>query len=430
MIVNGVPFELDTSQTDLVKPNPIRIDLKLKAGTLMANSIWWVTLKSLWLIFFGLLMEQAYSQSPTLTLYSLSELNGLTDNRVTSVFQDSNGLMWIGTENGLNQFDGSAFRIFKRRTNDSAGLANNYIHSIVEDSSHHLWIGTQNGLSEYDPEKNSFRSTQCSIPIKNINVMQDVLPDNEGNIWIGTFGGLLKFVPAQKLFIPYVIPSGKLSDNKIFSILIDKKNRFWVGTFNGLWRFYPDSGKFERITFGENNSESIGLIIILKEGSNGKLWMGYWDGGIKWFDPETNRGKTIHQAGLSSIIEGIAEVSNPQGNYDIWCSNLVKIDEHENVTQYALRINPPIANYHVSKLYNSRDGLLWLCTNKGVLIMDPLKQLFHHHYFPQQITHQSISFCQNDQDLYVGGAGQHFLKLYDSTFQVKKAFSLWACTVG
>ncbi|HLZ15932.1 MAG TPA: two-component regulator propeller domain-containing protein, partial [Cyclobacteriaceae bacterium] len=143
-------------------------------------------------LFLMVLATCSFAQPTSLTLYSLTESNGLSDNRVSCVFQDHRGFMWIGTEDGLNRYDGSEFKVFKRRRDSNAELADNHIHAVAEDARHHLWIATQHGLSEYDPDKNSFRSWQCTIDRKDINVMLDVCPDNQGSVWIGTFGGLVQ----------------------------------------------------------------------------------------------------------------------------------------------------------------------------------------------------------------------------------------------
>ena len=373
---------------------------------------------------FLFIVEFGYSQPGSLTLYSLTESDGLSDNRVASVFQDHQGFMWIGTEDGLNRYDGSVFKVFKRRKNSVDELADNHVHAVAEDAQHHLWIATQHGLSEYNPEENSFRSWQCDLDRKDINVMLDVWPDDQGNIWIGTFGGLLQFIIAQHKFIPHFISSGDVLENRVMDIHIDRKGRFWLATYKGLWRFDRDKKNFEHALFGKNKSASADLISAIAEGSDGRLWMGYWSGGLKCFDPETGEGEAILQPGLPSHVGGVANVRNPKGGFDIWYGTLVRVDGGNNATPYTTRINPPSINSHVSKLYSASDGLLWLCSDRGVLIMDPAKQFFHHRYFPNQITHQGIVVRQKDNDVYVGGAGENFLKRYDSTFHLVKPFPL------
>ena len=233
-------------------------------------------------------------------------------------------------------------------------------------------------------------------------MMLDVLTDNKGTVWIGTLGGLLQFIPSQNKFIHYNITSDNPLDNRIKTILIDRKNRFWVATYNGLWRFYPDTKKFERIIFGDDKLESLGLILAMTEGSDGKLWIGYWGKGLRYFDPETGVGRRVFQEEASMNVEGVAEVSNLQGGHDIWCGNLMKVDNKGKTTIYSIRTNPPITNYHITKLYRSNDGLLWACAlNKGAMIMNPMKQFFNHHYF--SLTSSRIRgwhFSKKNKNLY------------------------------
>ena len=79
---------------------------------------------------------------------------GLSQNAVTSILQDHHGFMWIGTESGLNRFDGYEFAVFTEQGGDPARLSHNYITALHEDRDGILWIGTFNGgLNRYDPQK-------------------------------------------------------------------------------------------------------------------------------------------------------------------------------------------------------------------------------------------------------------------------------------
>jgi len=91
--------------------------------------------------------------------YHISEKDGLADNVVNCFFQDSRGLMWMGTQNGLTSFDGSELKTWRpgaQSTNDQ--LLSNRIYAITEDELHNLWMSTENGLSAMDPitKKNTY----------------------------------------------------------------------------------------------------------------------------------------------------------------------------------------------------------------------------------------------------------------------------------
>lgn len=145
----------------------------------------------------------AQQPADNLILYQLTEQNGLSDNQVTCFFPDSRRFMWIGTKDGLNLYDGSAIRVFKKRGSDSTQLADNFIHAVKEDAQHHIWITTDKGLSRYDPSTNNFRSWWVKSDVTDMNVMRGLAIDGQGNIWIGSYAGLLKFDPARQQFYQY-----------------------------------------------------------------------------------------------------------------------------------------------------------------------------------------------------------------------------------
>ena len=85
---------------------------------------------------------------------------GLSNNAVTSIFQDQHGFMWFGTFDGLNRYDGYSFKIFRNVINDTTSLNSSVIRVITEDGNHQLWIGTGKGLNIYNPLKANFYSTK------------------------------------------------------------------------------------------------------------------------------------------------------------------------------------------------------------------------------------------------------------------------------
>ena len=81
----------------------------------------------------------------------LTVKDGLSQGSVLCVFQDSYGFIWLGTQDGLNRFDGYEFRIYKHDPSDPKSINDNFILSITEDSNKTLWVGTLNGQESYNP---------------------------------------------------------------------------------------------------------------------------------------------------------------------------------------------------------------------------------------------------------------------------------------
>ena len=364
-----------------------------------------------------LMAAESWSQSPSLIVYPLQESNGLSDNRVTCMLQDQGGVMWIGTEDGLNRYDGSVFNVFKRKKNDPDEIADNFIHALAEDDQHHIWIGTNNGLSELNPQTNELK-TYDVLKGHDARVIKKVLADHSGNIWLGTLGGLIQFIPGQNKLVNHRVPNGLPADHRISDVLIDRQGRFWVATFNDLWQFDPKTDTFTRPAFEVLKGPSHGLINTLAEDHAGRLWLGYWDAGVKWIDPDRHTSGSLDAPLLPAGLSGIAEIKNRRGHHELWMGNFFQVDEQLRVSRFDTNIGATVGNYQVTCLYGSNDNLLWAGTNRGVLIMDPGKQFFRHQILAtSELSHQGVAAYENDRGLYLGGAGSHFLALYDTAYR-------------
>ena len=100
------------------------------------------------------LLLNGFTQPFNFSNYSIND--GLSQSVANCIFQDSNGYMWIGTQNGLNRFNGESFDIFSHDPINSNSISNNWIYSISEDSDGNLWIGTKGGLNKYQSKQNKF----------------------------------------------------------------------------------------------------------------------------------------------------------------------------------------------------------------------------------------------------------------------------------
>src|SRR4051812_855163 len=100
-------------------------------------------------LFFALFVVQI-TEAQKIKFQRLSVENGLSQNTVNTIFQDSRGFMWFGTQNGLNKYDGNSFTIYKNVENDSLSISSGEIYSSFEDKKQTVWFGTNAGLSKYN----------------------------------------------------------------------------------------------------------------------------------------------------------------------------------------------------------------------------------------------------------------------------------------
>ena len=119
--------------------------------------------------------------------------DGLSQGSITCLLQDKKGFMWIGTNNGLNRYDGIQFKIYENQYNDSTSLSDNKINTLYEDEAGALWIGTSLGLNRYDDTHDRFIRYQISSDKPAVlydNYIQNIFKDRNNRLWIATGSGI------------------------------------------------------------------------------------------------------------------------------------------------------------------------------------------------------------------------------------------------
>lgn len=171
----------------------------------------------------------------------------LSDDRIYSIFEDSDGILWIGTfGGGLNKFDrkNEHFICYKNIVGDESSLSDNRVMGIFEDRSKNLWIATYGGgLNKFDKRKEKFTHYHKKHGI-NSTVVYGVIEDNKGNLWISSDNGIYKLSPRTELFTKYDLSDGlqslEFSGGAYFKSI---SGEIFFGGINGFNYFHPDSVK-------------------------------------------------------------------------------------------------------------------------------------------------------------------------------------------
>ena len=221
--------------------------------------------------------------------------NSLSDNRVLSLFEDNQGKIWIGTNNGLNRID---------PLKTSAGITRfpqfgqNPVLALYQDSRDILWIGTESyGLIEYDMKQELyFRIVRQAGEPDSLSdhTIRSIFEDKQGILWIGTETGGINKLDWQKQRFNHFrahASEGSLSDNSVTAFYVDSSNTLWVGTGNGLNRFDDKTKRFTHFKHQVNNPYSISSdrVRTIVEDEDGTLWVGTFDGGLNKFDSNTEQ---------------------------------------------------------------------------------------------------------------------------------------------
>ena len=221
----------------------------------------------------------------------------LNSNRVRVVIQDRSGMLWIGTNGGgLNRFDlkRGVCTVFRHDPADPRSLSHDEIRAIFEDRFGDLWIGTHGGgLNRFDRRSQTFtvfRHKPDDPRSLGNDVVRTIVESHDDSLWIGTYGGgLNRFDRRSQMFqrVPPAAASGGLrGDDYIFAVYADRAGTIWLGTWgNGLGRLDPHSGAITYFT-SDNGLPSDSIYGILEDQRN-FLWLSTNNGLVR-FDPRRN----------------------------------------------------------------------------------------------------------------------------------------------
>jgi PAS domain S-box-containing protein len=323
--------------------------------------------------------------------------NGLSNNSINCIYQDSYGFLWIGTNNGLNKYDGYVFTNYHSNPLDSTSLSNDFITYITEDNSGSLWIATyEGGLNRFDRYNQSFHKfnnkpfDSTSINGNDINA---ICTDEFGNIWIGTkTKGLYKFEVKTEKFINYnsEISNSYFTFSKdINSILYVGNSRLLIGTKTGLilFDFNKNLTKSYLHSYIDKNSLIDNYIRSLYKDKNNQIWIGTLNSGFQKFNVETGDFYTFEifnvnsNTAKSKFINCISEDNNDNLLLSYDFGN--QIYKFSKTTNKAEIINYYFLNSRVSNgrmintMFVDKTNTLWLGTkNTGLNKVDLNKAKF------------------------------------------------------
>ena len=389
------------------------LDAAKSAGKNAKNSTIKTTTKLIIIaLYFALSTAKVYGSTEQFRFTHIGIKQGLSNSSVNCFYQDHLGYMWIGTENGLNRYDGLRFRQFQHN-NSPSSISNNRINCIYEDSRQLLLIGNNKGISIYDRSSNTFKNLVLNSPVPvnviyedtqhNIwfgtdhgqlhllnlkhltstiyfnnevnvhfssNAITSIAEDNNGNLMIGRSNtGLNVFNIGLKKFIKYYRSSSSgLAGDGIQGLYFNKKsNIMWIATNKGLNKFYPTSSTFKRYTFGETQDQ-LGQLRTITINDDGTLWIGSENKGVYHFDPvnESTHLITTNVLNINSLSNDQCRTTycDREGNLWIGCFrggiNLLTRTQEFSVYQQTAGASQTLSGKIVLSVIEDRNTNLWI----------------------------------------------------------------------
>ena len=370
------------------------------------------------IVFLMLLISSAAAgQAPYLYFNRITTQNGLSHNKVNCILQDQRGFIWMGTDDGLNRYDGRRFVAFRHEPGNKAGLSGNIITDVIEDKQGIIWIATSDGgLTKYDhrlsPDKQfkQYRHIPAdpnSIPV---NIINDLLEDSSGNLWLATGGySVLRFNKSTEKFERPDVNSRRTA----LKMCLDSKDTLWVGAqggsiikINTKTMVSSTDPRYANLYSGLPHA----TVTALYKDADDHIWFGSWDNVLYRYNSLTKAEEIFDQRTTASfpVEEATSFSEDKEGR--LWIggryAGLTLYDkEHNRFFNYRYDASKEgtIADDQVNCIFRCRNGMFWIGTNKGVSVYNPLQQYFTQSFLPAKKQKTTIyDFYQDGNDLWIG----------------------------
>ncbi len=364
--------------------------------------------------------------------------DGLSQSSVYAILQDKKGMMWFGTWDGLNRYDGYRFTVFKYDSQNPRSISNNAVWSLYEDSKGILWIGTENGLNRFDREKERFiryvhdPGNPAGLAGKKVKTIAE---DRNGMLWLGTEeSGFSRFDRSTEKFQHYQHRPGNpqsVSHNDVRSICIDSEGILWIGTWGGgLNRFDPVTEEFTLYRHDQENPGSLSddFIRTVYEDRSGILWIGTQNSGLNSFDRKTNqftRFQPDRNRSFSLSDKDVLSVCETRtgelwiGTYGGGLNRFDRTGQHFVPYRQTPGLTTGLNNNNVWSLYEDRSGILWIGTaeggvNKKYPNLKPFKHFQNNPDDPDSVSGSDVwSFCEDSKRVLWVGVWDFGLNRFD-----------------
>ncbi len=383
-----------------------------------------------WIVFVISVSAYFTATAQDLPVHYIGIDQGLSNNAVTSIYQDHSGFMWFGTYDGLNRYDGYEFNVFRSVIGDSNSLRTNIIDCITGDANDNIWVGTGKGLMIYDPARANFAAPEFRPPglkmsqkissnILELKLIHDTI------MLVGTqYAGLMMFENDLRTADQIVYaPEDTTAEYMVPAIA-------YVGQGDLVWIFVQNKGLHSfnlktRTLHLVNNSISTARCLTFDKA--GTLWLGNDTGLFRYF-PDSNSFSGNYMRIRTTIMDISADKANT-----LWIGSdgtgLWTLPDHAPYASLYMKSSgePAVNSNAVYSVYEDKNERKWISTLRGgVNMIEPHNNAFSHIFYNKWNAQSKIvedfilSFCEDEKgNLWIGtdGAGLRYwdrkLNLYD-----------------
>ena len=358
---------------------------------------------------------------PSRTRHITAE-DGLSQVSINALLKDNQGFIWIGTQDGLNRFDGQVVQNYRYDPKNGNSLCGNLINTLHQDQKSRIWIGTTNrGVCFFDPNDGNFHVPKVEKKWENIltkGIVKNICEDDIGRKWINTlnFGVyILTDLGENKFdFSTVELPASNQLTTSVY--ISNDQAKIWIGTENGrVWmgelKQIYDKSVFSEIHFPESLGKIncfIGNSDMTWVGSDNGLWRLSSKGTISHYDLNTAGIKKTRKYSIYDLkfnMAGELWVATGNGLYHL--RDRSNDGHYQHSSKYDEKARTPISHNTVYSIMVNED-LLWIGTAKNLNIFDFSSPRFNvlSHGGNSGLSNPIVfSIYESKGDLWVGTAG-------------------------
>ncbi|GEM_PF-2643363 len=390
------------------------------------------------LISINSLSQENLSPRINLDFKFLNSNEGLSHNNVYTLFEDSEGFIWIGTENGLNLYNGHTFKYFQKEGKSDNEINGNEISVIVEDKYGRIWIGTFNdGLCWYDKVKGKFHRVKLENDFNRVTSSIQSLHIDGDFIWIGFETGYISKLNINnfqyKNFIPTFDLGRTIVYNDAIKFITSDKENVWASTSSGyLHKIDKKTESFDIL----NISKQAGVVLQITQIQDwvNDEYLLTTSNGFYTFEKNSYKANPINIYGDSfkyKMNDLFIDHSNniwvcTEGNGIILFtpdSTRLVFDKQRFKYQW-------IPELDIRKIIQTKDDLIWIATyGGGVIQFNPGKLIFNHYMYDpadvQGLRDDGINaFCESgDGQVWIGTDASGLHKFDPATGSFKNYYN-------
>ena len=313
----------------------------------------------------------SYAQSKNLIFNNINIEQGISQSTIEDIFQDSEGYIWLGTNDGLNRYNGYEFKNYNYEEYQNS-ISHNGITDITEDKYGNIWVNTVSGVNKINKKTEKISNyTEINGKIKEDSTTE-IIVTKDNNILVGTYEGLNIYNAKEDRFDIILEQKDGILSSCIYSIDEDINGNIWIGTELGLNKLSKDFKVLETYT-----SESE-IYNIFCDDENGFVWAGSDSSGLLKIDTKTKEVtqyiNDIEDENSIPANQVGAIIRDSKGNLWVGTTNgLARYNEkNDSFDVYKNKVydkNSLVYN-DVRSIIEDREGVLWVGTYSGISIFD------------------------------------------------------------